>query len=143
MNIGAICHKDVVTAKPEATAHEALQLMKDRHVGTVVVVEENRVTGIVTDRDIALRSLAQHRLPDAVSLQEIMTPNPVTVQEDASVHTAIRLLCQYGVRRLPILDPQGRLVGLASLDDLVLLLGKELYELAAAVASELQKERRH
>lgn len=114
--------RDVMTKDPEhlgadATARDAVQIMRERNVGSVPVVVGGRLQGIVTDRDIALRVVAEDRLPAEVILSEIATATPLTITPEMDVESAARLMAQHQVRRLPVVDGTD-LVGIVSLGDL-------------------------
>lgn len=113
--------RDVMTTEaehlgPDATARDAIMVMRDRNVGSVPVVVNGRVQGMVTDRDITLRVVAEDRIARDVYLSEIATGNPLTVTPDTDMESAARLMAQHQVRRLPVVDGQ-QLVGIVSLGD--------------------------
>jgi CBS domain-containing protein len=109
-------------------------MMHDSHVGSVVVIDDKkRPIGIVTDRDLALYVLTNELDPESTTVGDCMSSPPVTLDRSAGLSDASALMRRHGVRRLPIVDEQGRLVGIITGDDLVLLLGRELNELAGAV----------
>lgn len=114
--------RDVMTKDPEylgadSTARDAVQVMRERNVGSVPVVVGGRLQGIITDRDIALRVVAEDRLPTEVILSEIATATPLTITPEMDVESAARLMAQHQVRRLPVVDGTD-LVGIVSLGDL-------------------------
>jgi CBS domain-containing protein len=99
--------------------------MEQRHVGALVVVERDRPIGIVTDRDLALRALGRWRGPN-VPVAEVMSTELVVVHVGDRLDEALYTMRRTGVRRLPIVDDTGFLVGVVSLDDLLVLLTGEL-----------------
>ena len=99
--------------------------MAERHVGALVVVADQRPIGIITDRDLTLRVLA-HAHDAHTPVGNVMSPRPFVVHEHDRVDQALYLMRRSGVRRLPIVDDHGKLVGLVSLDDLLVLLSSEL-----------------
>ena len=114
-----------------ATAGETVQTiadrMRQRNVGTVVVVdEEHRPIGIVTDRDLVSRVLADRRDPAETTIDEVMTKNPTTVTEHGAPQIALLLMKDGGFRRLPVVDDKRKLIGVLSLDDVVRTLAMEL-----------------
>lgn len=124
--------KRVVTVDADATVLEVARAMESEHVGAVLVVEGGVPIGIVTDRDLALRVLARGNGPTAC-VREVMTREPVTIGVDALLDEALYAMRNSGVRRLPIVDSRGKLVGLVALDDLMVLLSAELSSGAQAV----------
>ena len=116
--------REIMTADPRtvasgATVAEAAREMRDGDVGSVVIVESGKVTGIVTDRDIAVRVVAQGLDPDATRVSEAGTMRPVTLTVDQTVDDAIRLVREQDVRRIIVLQ-DGRAAGIVSLGDLAI-----------------------
>ncbi|MGQ4383922.1 CBS domain-containing protein [Streptomyces sp. SAS_270] len=109
----------VVAVRPDASLVEAAQLMRAQDVGDVLVAGEHQVIGVLTDRDIALRAVADGVDPLTVSAQAVCTPRPVVVSPDDEVATAVELMREHSVRRLPVVE-NGRPVGMVSLGDLAL-----------------------
>ncbi|TAJ07980.1 MAG: CBS domain-containing protein [Nitrospirae bacterium] len=114
----------VYTVPPEAPVLEVAQLMVARDVGAVLVVEDGRPIGIVTDRDIVVRVTAVGVGAKTVPVRKVMSPRPVVMRADEEVSAAIALMGRHGIRRLPIVGADGRLVSILTLDD-ILLLGLE------------------
>ena len=140
--IGELCSKPAVTASPDTTAREAAHRMWTRKVGALVVVNRRGVPiGVVTDRDIAVRVVAQGADPASVRVGSLLARRPVVIREDAGVLDATKLLSRRGVRRLPVVSRTGKLVGIISLDDLLMLIGSELSHIASTLASELGRTR--
>ena len=116
--------REIMTADPRtvesgATVAEAARAMRDGDVGSVVVIENGAVAGIVTDRDIAVRVVAQGLDADATRVSEVATMRPVTLTVDQSVDDAIRLVREQNVRRIIVLQ-DGRAAGIVSLGDLAI-----------------------
>ena len=114
--ISEVMSSDVQTISPEATIEEAAQEMRDGDFGLVPVVEEDQLLGVVTDRDIAIRAVAEGRDP-STPVREIMSEGVVWAKEDDSVEDAARIMSEHQIRRLPIVDADQRLVGIVSLGD--------------------------
>jgi CBS domain-containing protein len=115
--------RDIMTAEPRAlapgaSAMEAAQVMRDNDIGDVVVLEEERLYGIVTDRDIVVRVLAEQSDPSAVRLADICSRDVTTIAPDASVGEAVRLIREKSIRRLPVVEDDGQVVGIVSLGDI-------------------------
>jgi CBS domain-containing protein len=144
MSIGEICNREVVIAEKSLTVGKAAQLMRSHHVGDLLVTEEkggrNRALGIVTDRDIVLAVVAAGVAPDSLTVADIMGRELATMEESEGVFEAMRYMRSKGVRRMPVVDRAGGLVGIITLDDLLILLAEELTELARLVSRERQRE---
>jgi CBS domain-containing protein len=142
MPIGDVCSREVLVATPETTVTEAARLMRQHHVGDLVVVERGSFvpTGIVTDRDLVLSVIATGLDPTIFTIGDLVTDKLVTVREDLGVFECIQKMRTKGVRRMPVMDAQDKLVGIVSVDDLVQLLGQELSELGRLISREQAKE---
>ena len=140
--IGQICSKPPVTASPDTTVREAAHRMWTRKVGAVVVVSgRGKPIGVLTDRDIAVKVVAQGGDPAVVRVGSLITRKPTVIHESAGILDATKLLSRRGVRRLPVVSDSGKLVGIISLDDLLMLIGSELGHIASTLASELGRTR--
>jgi len=127
MTILECCRAEVITASPEATAHEVAILMGESGVGSVVVTgADDCPLGIITDRDLVLRVLAESLDPKKVKAKDIMTGDLLVVEDGTGIYEAVRCARAEGVRRLPIVDCDGKLVGIITADDIVRLLAEEL-----------------
>lgn len=144
MPIGEICNREVIVTKPDESVLQAAKLMRQHHVGNVLVVEQRdgrRVpVGIVTDRDLVVEIIAPELDSKAITVGDIMVPDFATAKEDTGVFEAILYMRGKGIRRLPVVDDDGGLVGIVTFDDLLVLLSEELNALAKLVAREQQKE---
>jgi CBS domain-containing protein len=125
----------VVTADPASSVQEVAALMRERNVGSVVLVRDGAAVGIVTDRDLALGVLADGRSPSDRAADHASAP-VVTGAPAMDVHAAAELLIAHGIRRLPIVD-DGRLTGIVTLDDLAARTGDA--ELAAQLAGQITR----
>jgi len=118
VNVGRICTRLPETTHLDASVLAAAQQMAAQEVGTLVVTNSGgRPEGIVTDRDIVVRCLAEELPPQETTVSEIMTRGPVTVWEDTEVEAALETMADKEVRRLVVLDDAERVVGIVSLDD--------------------------
>jgi CBS domain-containing protein len=105
-----------ITVDPNTSAAEAARLMRDQDTGDVLIAEDGRVTGIVTDRHLAVRLVAEGLDPNA-PISEVCTAAPISVAADDTLHTAAQLMQEYSIRRLPVRDNDS-VVGFISLGDL-------------------------
>ena len=144
MAIGEICSREVVFTGRDTTAKRAAQLMREYHVGSIVVVDEpngKRVpAGIVTDRDIVVAVLALGLNADAIQVGDVMNRELLAVRENAGVAETIELMRVKGVRRVPVTDAGGALVGIVAADDVLSLLAEEISALATMVSREHRRE---
>jgi CBS domain-containing protein len=144
MPIGEICSRDVVVVQRHESILEAAKLMRQYHVGDVVVVEERdgaRIpVGLVTDRDLVVEIMATELDPEVITVGDIMEPELGCVKEDVGIFEAMQYMRGRNVRRLPIVDERGALIGILSFDDLLELLSEELLALAKLVRYQREKE---
>jgi len=117
MLVREVMTRGVKTIKPDGTVQEAARLMKDMDVGPLPVCDGHRIVGMVTDRDIAVRSAAEGKDPKTQSVSEVMTSDAVACRANDDVSEAARLMHERQVRRLLVLDDDNRLVGIVSLGD--------------------------
>ena len=146
MGIGEICNREVVVVTRETKVAEAARLMREHHVGDVVVVMEQAgkrtPLGIVTDRDVVIEVVAGGLDATFITVGEIMTANLASVDENTGVFESIIYMRDKGIRRMPVVEGNGNLIGIVSLDDLIELLAEELNELARLIRHEQEKERK-
>lgn len=147
MPVGEICNREVIVLQRDETVLEAAKLMRQHHVGDVLVVEERNgvriPVGIVTDRDLVVEIMAPGLDHTVITVGDIMVQELFTVKESTGVFEAIQYMRRKTVRRLPIVDESGGLVGILTLDDVLELLSEELLDLAKLVGYERKKEIRH
>ncbi len=119
MKVNEIMSKDVAFIKPEASLRQAARKMKELGVGTLPIVQEGRLLGIITDRDISCHAVAMGRDPNSTEVQKVMTRDVATCLDDLEVDAAASLMSEHHIRRLAVLDQQQQLAGVLSVDDLV------------------------
>ena len=145
MGVGEICSRKVVFARRNESVSQAARLMREHHVGSVVVADERNgrryPVGIVTDRDIAVGVVALGLDPENRNVESAMPAELVCVHETDGLARAVALMRAQGVRRLPVIDAAGGLVGILSADDALEVLSEELYCLAGMVAAGERFER--
>ncbi|MFB6109149.1 MAG: CBS domain-containing protein [Haloplanus sp.] len=135
MSLPDLMRTEVVTCAPETPVYDVATAMRDETVGCVVVVVEDRPVGIVTDRDVTVRLVADDLDAGEMTAGDVMTEAPRTVGVDTGVFDLAVTMNEATVRRMPVVD-DGALVGIVTLDDLLVLLGDELETIAGVVASE-------
>ena len=144
MTISAICNLEVITVQRDATILHVASLMRQYHVGDVVVIENHKdktvPVGIVTDRDVVVEVVATELDSAVITAGDIMVHGLITIKENSGVLEAITLMSSKGIRRLPVVGDEGSLLGIITLDDLLLLLGKELGAFSKLVVREQKNE---
>ncbi|MDH3316772.1 MAG: CBS domain-containing protein [Gammaproteobacteria bacterium] len=144
MKAGEICNHDVVTVSPEDSIRRAAELMRQHHVGDVVVADRSggflTPLGILTDRDIVVAVIAENIGLDDVSVRDTMSDQLVTANEDDDLLATLMQMRENGVRRLPVVDGKGELVGILSADDVIGLVARELAEVWALIVRQKGRE---
>jgi CBS domain-containing protein len=137
VTIGRICVRSVVTTAPEESVSTAAALMDREGVGTVVVLgEDRRPVGILTDRDIALRCVGRGLDPEVTDVGDVMTSPVETVSEETSIEDAVAGMGRRGLRRMVVVDRQDRLAGIVALDDVLDLLIEEAESVARVLRGQ-------
>ena len=145
MLVGRICNREVVFVEQESSIAEAARLMREHHVGGLVVTKQEsgkRVpVGIVTDRDLVLEVLAEGVEMADITVGDIMSDQLVTACENDSLLETIKIMRAKGIRRLPVIDDDGALAGILTIDDLIGLFSEQLADLARLIAFEQKREK--
>lgn len=147
MTLKTLCNREVLIAGKEDGILEAAKLMRDYHAGNVVIVEDKNgarhPVGIVTDRDIVIELIAKNIDTDSVKLGDLMCRDIVIAQEDDDVFDAMKMMRQKGIRRLPVVDKAGALVGIITVDDLIDLVAEQVSDLAGIIGKEQSVEKKY
>ncbi len=146
MKLAELCSRDIRLAYRSQALVEAAREMLAAHVGALVVVERGdtvrRPIGILTDRDIVRGQLRRTSDLFCLTVGDVMTPNPLALPADLEVSASIEALGARGVRRAPVLDGTGAVIGIVTLDDLVPALAEELRSIAGLMGAQARHERR-
>jgi CBS domain-containing protein len=144
MSIAEFCNRDVVCATRDTTILEAASLMRRHHVGDIIIVDEDAERrwpiGIVTDRDIVVEVVAAGLDPGLVKLADLMLEPLTILEQHEGVAQTVRTMAQKGVRRMPVVDAQGALLGIVTLDDLLAHFAPPLADLGELVRQSRQRE---
>lgn len=147
-SVGRVGKKAVVTVTPQSSIQEAAKRMRDFHVGDVVVVSEEGVRsqpiGIITDRDIVLSTVAFGLAPDEVCVSDIMLRSLTTARSSDTVFRVLNIMKEQGIRRVPLVDETGTLMGIVSSEDIFEFLTHELSDVAQITEKQhtVENERR-
>ncbi len=144
MRVGEFCNREVVVIEEDKSITEAAVIMREYHVGDVIVVKrlegKQAPMGILTDRDIALEIVAKGTDPERISVSDAMSFDLTTVSEDDDLMHAIEIMRDKGVRRVPVVDVDNRLVGIMTVDDVLDLLSEILIDIAHLVDRQRRRE---
>jgi CBS domain-containing protein len=148
MNTGQVCTREVVTIREVEDLTKAAHLMREKHVGCLIVVEpvpessgRLKVVGVLTDRDIVVAVLAREVDTHSLKVGDVMTRNPLLAEEGQSMEAVLRHMREVGVRRVPVVDRSGYLIGVLSLDDVLEAIAEQLMNVAGSIRSEQRAER--
>lgn len=146
MRVREMCMFAPVTCRRDASARDVAALMRERHVGDVIVVEDRDggvvPIGVLTDRDLAVELMAKGIDPASVCAGDLLTRECVTVMASDLAYDAVWQMRRCAIRRLPVVDAQGHLVGILTMDDLNRFLAQELNDLTQVVPRQSDAERR-
>lgn len=144
MRVGEFCNREVVVIEEDRSVREAAVVMREYHVGDVIVTREQygkqTPAGILTDRDIALGIVAGGADPESVIVGDAMSFNLTTVSEEDDLMHAIEVMREHGIRRVPVIDAEETLVGILTVDDILDLLSEVLIDLAHLVDRQRKRE---
>lgn len=144
MRVGEFCNREVIVIRGDESVKVAAELMRRHHVGDVVLVEDRDgrqvPVGLVTDRDLVVEVMVPELDPDALAVGDILTSSLSTIGEDDSLFDALELMRSRAVRRLPVVDADGALAGIITVDDVVGLLTEMLGRLSAVVERQRSRE---
>ena len=143
MNLLDLCSSELITVPDSATIIEVAWLMREKHVGAVVVMTDTlprRPIGIVTDRDLVIKVMAFADRRTFVSVDQVMSNNLAVSPGTTGIHEAIELMSERGVRRLLVVSENGDPKGIVSFDDLLLVMSQEMGAMAQAIVNGLMHE---
>lgn len=144
MSLRSICNREVVTIGRKSTLKDVSNLMNQKHVGSILVIEQmngNKVpAGIITDRDLAL-TMSSTEKPQMLLVEQIMQSQPVLAKVDDGIFETIEKMHKYGVKRLPVVDEKGSLYGIISADDLLTFMGEEINNLGKIRETQISHEK--
>ncbi|MEF8814562.1 MAG: CBS domain-containing protein [Halovenus sp.] len=136
MPIQDLAREAVVHERPDTPVSELAQRMRDESVGSVVITNDQTPVGIVTDRDLTTRVLAEETDPNDQTAQDVMSEELCAVDPNAGFYEAAQVMSENGVRRLPVCDETDELVGIITADDLTELLADESQQLASVIQAQ-------
>lgn len=147
MTIGEFCNREVAIVAPDETVLNAANVMRQQHVGDVIVVEQRDKhavpLGILTDRDIVIEILAKEVGLETISVSDVMSTDLLTARESDAIPNIVNQMRSKGVRRIPVVNEKGGLEGIFSLDDLLELLAEQLNDFVGVIHKETGQEQKH
>lgn len=145
LTAGDICKRKVSVAYQHTSVVAAAQLMREDHVGALVVVEDangsRQVRGLITDRDIVMSVVAMGLDPEPLCLEDVMSERLVTAEETDSLTDLMHAIREHGVRRVPVVGPHSELMGIVTLDDVLKILAQEMNLLVGSIDTSLRQEK--
>ena len=144
LTAGEVCTRVVTVACRATSVNEAARLMRQRHVGSLPVVDETDdgrvVVGMLTDRDIVTAVVAHELQPAALHVEDVMTEGVVTAREEDSLADVLAAMRRKGVRRIPVTGARGELVGVVTMDDLLEIVAEELDKIVRTIRAQSERE---
>lgn len=146
MRVGEYCNREVVVIEQDGSITEAAKIMREYHVGDVIIVRSENgrqiPVGILTDRDIALEIVAKSADPEVLSVGDAMTYELTTVNQDDDLMHVIEIMRDKGIRRVPVVDLDQALVGIITVDDLLDLMSEVFIDIVHLVDTQRRREAR-
>ncbi|CEK09404.1 CBS domain-containing protein [Legionella hackeliae] len=147
MRVGEFCNREVVMMPSDESVKVAAELMRSKHVGDIVLVEERHgkriPVGIISDRDLVVEVMVPGLIPKDLAASDIVTRSLLVIHENDSMFDALYLMREKAIRRLPVVDSENTLVGIITLDDITDLLAEMLGNVADVVERQRELEIRH
>ena len=145
MFIGEICNRNVVIATRDTSVTELAQLMREHHVGSIIITEAqnecNIPVGIITDRDLVIELLSKDIDTKSISAGDVMSNELVSVRDTNHVYDTLKLMRGKGIRRMPVVNDENVLIGILTVDDLLDVVISELDDIVNIVAIEQKREK--
>lgn len=144
MRVADICTRNVISVNAEDSVFLAAQRMREEHVGDVLVVRNNqeRCVGILTDRDITIKIVAENINPETLTVRDVMSDEILTIDEHEDILEALEMMSLAGIRRLPVINEEQCLCGIISVDDIIGTLAESLLETSALPHRQRHREQR-
>ncbi|HEV8332742.1 MAG TPA: CBS domain-containing protein [Steroidobacteraceae bacterium] len=146
MKIGEYCKRTVVSIASSPDAADAAKLMRTEHVGFLIVYREGdelrKPVGVLTDRDLVLGVLARDVDPHSVTVDDVMTRQPLVANDSDELGDLLQAMRLAGIRRVPVVDVRGALIGIMAIDDAIDVITGLMCDLAGSLKSEQRQERR-
>ncbi len=137
LGIGSICQRNLDLIRPDDSIATAAERMRQRSVGSLIVVNESKQPiGIITDRDLVIRAVADGKDVEVTPVIDVMTPDLVVATGDTPIISALRLMRDGPFRRLPVVDDKGVLIGLVTLDDILMIFARQIAEIGNLIELE-------
>ncbi len=146
MSVGEYCNRDVIVVGADESVRDAARLMREHHVGDVVIVEEREgqrmPLGILTDRDLAIEVLAAGGDAERLRVDDVMSGDLLTAQEEDDTMVTLQRMRNGGVRRMPVVNRNGGLIGIITVDDFINVFAEQMEDLVRLVSREQLRERK-
>lgn len=139
MNISELCKSEVCSISQDQSINQAAKLMKEKNIGSIVVVADNKPVGIVTDRDIALK-LADETSLENLKISDVMCKDIFVLKEDQDLMEAVNAMKNQKIRRAPVVSKEGNLCGIVSVDDLLIYMAQGLSCLTDLIESQVERK---
>jgi CBS domain-containing protein len=140
MSLQKFCRKPVAKISADVNIVDACRMLEERNVGCLIVESGEKLCGVITDRDIALKVTGAQRDPQKTIVKDIMTTDPIRIFVDKDLHHLTSLMHAYHVRRVPIVNEYHKTLGIVTLDDLIALLGEQMSDIGKAIAEGFPQE---
>ena len=140
MSLQKFCQQPVVTISSDKNIRQACQLLRTHNIGCIIAAEEGKLSGILNDRDIALRVTGEGKSPERTTVREVMTPEPIHIAVDKRLRKLTAFMHTHRVRRIPEIDGDHQVGGIVTLDDVLVLLGEEISDMGSTVSESFLRK---
>ena len=135
MIVKDVMNRNVIVGKPDVTLKEASKVMSQYHIGSLVVVEKEKIVGIITERNV-LKSVAQGKNPELTTVEDIMSKNVITIEPDKKIDEAVELMMKHKIKKLPVVSNK-KLVGIVTCSDISVVEPKLIQSIASLISLKL------
>lgn len=142
MQVSEVMTTDLITLNPNASVKEAALMMKKFNIGAILISRDKKLAGIITDRDIVMRLVAENINSSESELKDFMTQSPVNISPDTDIHLAASIMAEHQIRRLPVVQNE-QLLGIVTLGDLAVEATQEAEHVLHNVSRPIRKEIAH
>lgn len=134
--IKEVMNRDVIAAKPEMSVREAAKVMSKYHIGSLIVLEEEKIAGIITEGDILRKVIVEGKDLDETRIKEIMTENVITITPDKTIDDAVKIMTEKKIKKLPVVD-NDKLIGIITASDIMVVEPKLIEAIAGLISLKI------
>lgn len=135
MIVRDVMNRNVIATKPDTSIRKAAEIMTQRHIGSLIVLEDEKIAGIITETNV-LHAVAEKKDPDATAVADVMTKDVITIGPSKKIEDAVELMIKYRIKKLPVVDNE-KLVGVVTASDIIVVEPKLIEAIASLVSIKI------